>query len=254
MLKFVVGKALKTMAVKTVFASGKGGVGKSSVTAGLASALAAKGKKVLTVDADIGLRSLDLILGVNEKMIFNWGDVILGYCEVEDATVTTGTIDLLGAPLEFDKEFTTENLKKVLDKVENKYDFILIDCPAGIGEGFRLASSVADNALIIVTPDEVSVRSGEIAADRLYSQNIEDIKVIINRFKERSTVRGRLLNIDDVIDSAKLQLQGIVPEDPDITYSAIKGKPLEKGSAAYSAFARIAARLCGEKVALFKKV
>ncbi len=242
------------MAIKTVFASGKGGVGKSSVTAGLASALAERGKRVLTVDSDIGLRSLDLILGVNEKMIFNWGDVILGYCESEDATVTTGTVDLLGAPLEFDKEFTTENLKKVLDKVEDKYDFILIDCPAGIGEGFRLASSVADNAIIIVTPDEVSVRSGEIAANSLYSQGIEDVKVIINRFKEKSTIKGRLLNIDDVIDSAKLQLQGIVPEDPDITYSAIKGKPVEKGSPSYSAFKRIASRMCGEKTPLFKKV
>ncbi len=242
------------MAVKTVLASGKGGVGKSSVTAGIAFALAEKGKKVLTVDADIGLRSLDLILGVNEKMIFNWGDVILGYCDVEDATVTTGTVDLLSAPLEFNKEFTTENLKRILDKTESKYDFILIDCPAGIGEGFRLASSVADNALIIVTPDEVSVRSGEIAANMLYSQGLEDVKVIINRFKEKSTIKGRLLNIDDVIDSAKLQLQGIVPEDPEITYSAIKGKPLAKGSPAYSAFTRIASRFCGEKIALFKKV
>ncbi|MBQ3005152.1 MAG: AAA family ATPase [Clostridia bacterium] len=242
------------MAIKTVFASGKGGVGKSSVTAGLASALAERGKKVLTVDSDIGLRSLDLILGVNEKMIFNWGDVILGYCESEDATITTGSVDLLGAPLEFDEEFTKENLKKVLEKIEDKYDFILIDCPAGIGEGFRLASSVADNAIIIVTPDEVSVRSGEIAANALYSQGMEDVKVIINRFKEKSTIKGRLLNIDDVIDSAKLQLQGIVPEDPDITYSAIKGKPVEKGSPSYSAFKRIASRMCGENTPLFKKV
>lgn len=242
------------MAVKTVFASGKGGVGKSSVTAGLAFALAEAGKKVLAVDADIGLRSLDLILGVNEKMIFNWGDVILGYCEIEDAIVTTGQVDLLGAPLSFDKEFTTDNLKKVLGKINDKYDFILIDCPAGIGEGFSLASSVADNSIIVVTPDEVSVRSGEIAANILYEQGMDDVKVIINRFKERSTIKGRLLNIDDVIDSAKLQLMGIVPEDSDITYCAIKGKPLEKGSSAYAAFKRIALRLCGKKAALFQKV
>ncbi len=242
------------MARKIILASGKGGVGKSSLTAGLSVALADAGKKVLAVDMDIGLRSLDLILGLNEKQIFNWGDIILGYCDFEDALISSEPVSLLGAPPEFNESFTVENLKNVIDIADEKFDFILLDAPAGIGEGLMLAAGVADDGIVVVTSDEVSVRSGEIASRKLYDSGIENVSVIINRFKESYSAKGRYLNIDDVIDSSKLRLLGIVPEDPQITFCAMKGKPVEKSTPSYRAFKRIQKRLFGENIPLFKKV
>lgn len=242
------------MARKIILASGKGGVGKSSITAGLSAALANAGKKVLAVDMDIGLRSLDLILGLNEKQIFNWGDIILDYCDFEDALISSEPVSLLGAPPEFNENFTVENLKKVIDIADKSFDYILLDAPAGIGEGLTLAAGVADEGIVVVTPDEVSVRSGEIASRKLYNYGLENVSVIINRFKESSSAKGRHLNIDDVIDSSKLKLLGIVPEDPHITFSAMKGKPVDKTTPSFKAYKRIQKRLFGENISLFKKV
>lgn len=242
------------MARKFILASGKGGVGKSSITAGLSAALANAGKKVLAVDMDIGLRSLDLILGLNEKQIFNWGDIILGYCDFEDALISSEPVSLLGAPPEFNENFTVENLKKVIDIADKSFDYILLDAPAGIGEGLTLAAGVADEGIVVVTPDEVSVRSGEIASRKLYNYGLENVSVIINRFRESSSAKGRHLNIDDVIDSSKLKLLGIVPEDPHITFCAMKGKPVDKNTLSFKAYKRIQKRLFGENISLFKKV
>lgn len=238
------------MAKKIVVASGKGGVGKSTLTAGLGSALAGLGKRVLAIDCDIGLRSLDLILGVREQVVFDWGDLILYRCEPQQAMLKSNGPIFLAAPLSFNEEFTRENFKELLNSFNEHFDYILIDSPAGISKGFHLAACSADMGIVVATPDEVCVRSGEIAANEMFDMNIANLRLVINRFSKKSVFRGRLLNIDDVIDAAGIQLIGVVPEDNEIAYCAVTGQPFGQTSPAARVYKKIARRLEGENLPL----
>lgn len=146
------------LAKKIVVASGKGGVGKSTLTAGLSGTLAGLGKSVLVIDCDIALRSLDLMLGVRNLVVFDWGDLILYRCEPQQAMLKTDGPALLAAPLTNNDAFTRENFGNLVKSFENYFDYILIDAPAGISGGFRLAVGAADTGIIVATPDEVCVR------------------------------------------------------------------------------------------------
>lgn len=239
------------MAARIVIASGKGGVGKSSVSAGLACALQNMGHSVLVVDCDIGLRSLDIVLKANEDMLFTWGDVAAGRCKSEDALVKTPSgVHLLCAPGNYEDCFTPEAMRNLAGDFEERFDYILFDSPAGLGMGFTLAAAAADMAIVVSTPDEVCVRNGAIAADRLAALGIEQSRLVINRFNKKATVRGKLLNIDDVIDSTRLRLIGVVPQDNSVTFNMSCGKSLPKKSQAAAAFSRIALRLDGKRVPL----
>ncbi len=238
------------MAKRIVIASGKGGVGKSSVCAGLACALQKAGHNVLVVDCDIGLRSLDIILSAQANMLFTWGDIISGRCSGDEAlTATAYGPSLLCAPGGFEDCFTAEAMRRMADEYEERFDYILFDSPAGIGQGLGLAGAAADSAIIVATPDSVCVRSGAIAADRLSKLGIKNSRLVINRFDKRAIIKGKLLNIDDVIDSTRQRLIGIVPQDNSIMYNMTSGKPLP-GKSAAAAFGRIAARLDGKRVPL----
>lgn len=239
------------MAKKIVIASGKGGVGKSSVTAGLACALVSVGKRVLTVDCDVGLSSLDIMLGTDDDVLFNWGDVVLGRCELSQAVVpSVKGPDLLCAPKLLNSDVNAERFKAAFGSALDEYDYVFFDAPAGIGEGLRLASAYADSAIVIATPDEISVRSSAAAARSLSDYGITSSKLIINRFNPKATIKGKLLNIDDVIDSTYLRLLGIVPQDLAVNFNLNRGKPLPPSSTAYRAFARIAGRLEGKRIKL----
>lgn len=233
------------MAKKIIFASGKGGVGKSSLTAGVAVALCEMGMNTLVIDFDIGMGCLDLILAADDTGIFNWGDVINGHCEPSVALRSTIGPKLLVAPPEFDESFTEDSVKEMIKKYESEFDYILLDAPAGVRGGFLLAAACADEGIIVSTPDEVCVRVGLYAGDMLFSKGIEKVRLIINRFNKRLTSQGHYLNIDEVIDATVLQLLGVVPEDKKLSFCSVTGMQNLENSKAKSAFLRIAKRLEG---------
>ncbi|HZJ77296.1 MAG TPA: P-loop NTPase [Clostridia bacterium] len=238
------------MAKKIVVTSGKGGVGKSSTVWGLCHSFVLQGKKVLVIDFDIGLRSLDLFFGVSKKIVFDWGDIILDRCELEKAYVDINGATLLAAPQKFSKDFTTDAVKELIGRLDNYFDIILLDAPAGISDGFYLAACTATTALVVSTPDNICVRCGSITAEKLASLGIDDIRLIINRFSKKAAQNRKLLNIDDVIDSAGIQLIGVVPEDSYVTYCTSLGIKPPQDSSAAEAFLNISKRVLGEKVYL----
>lgn len=240
------------MAQKYVFASGKGGVGKSSAAIGIARALSSKGLRVLIADFDIGLRSLDLMLGVSETVVFDWGDVILGRCSISDAIITLDTLSFFPAPLKYDNDFSSEKINELFNALEADFDFIFFDAPAGLGSGFSLACSCAEKAVLVTTPDNVCVRSCAAAAAEIRKMGKTDLQLIINRFEEKPVTKGRLLNLDDCIDAVCVKLCGVIPEDEAVVVSSVTGKFPGRNSPAAKAYDRISRRFNGERVTLFE--
>lgn len=238
------------MAKKIVIASGKGGVGKSTVTAGLSRALENEGKRVLALDFDIGLKSLDLLFGVREFVVKNWGDIILGDCEKEHAIIHVGNIDFISAPLNFNDAFTPEKVKEMLESFDELYDVIFIDAPAGIHEGFSLACAGADSAIVVSTPDDVCVRSVEITSQKIASYGVGEIRLIINRFIKKLSAKRKFLNIDEVIDNTTVQLIGVIPYDAKIGFSSMQKTGFNFKASSQKSFSRIARRILGENVPL----
>lgn len=238
------------MAEKIVIASGKGGVGKTSCCVALGKELARRDHSVLLVDGDVGLRSLDVLLGVSERIVYDWGDIIKGNCMKDTAVLPCDGPDLLTCPLHFDDKYTPESVKEMIMLFDGDYDYILIDAPAGIDLGFKLASAAADRALIVSTADRVCVRSASRAGEKLEQAGMNDIRLIINRFRKKSVASRKLLNIDKVIDETMLQLIGVVPEDENITFGKVMEK---KNQPSYDAFVRIVGRIKREQIPLTLK-
>ena len=238
------------MAKIIAVASGKGGVGKSSVTAGVGLSLAKNGFKTLVLDFDIGLRSLDVMLDVSEMIIFDWGDLLLDRCSAEQAIVDCDGLSFLAAPQNFAEEFTAQAVTEMVQKLAQNYDYVLIDAPAGVSGGFSLACLAAEQVLLVTTPDNVCLRTCSYTAKILRSMGVKDIRLIINRFASRPVCKGKLLNIDDCIDISTVQLFGIVPEDSQIVYSSVLARHPEEYSPSASAYERIAARIAGRRIPL----
>lgn len=237
------------MAEIIVVASGKGGSGKSSFVTGVSRALAAMDKKVLAIDCDIGLRSLDLLFGVTENVVFDWGDLLLDRCTAEQALIS-GEIDLLAAPRSFYDEFTPDAVAKLFKSFSEDYDYIFIDSPAGIDRGFQLAAAAADKAIVLSTPDNVCVRSCSRAFDELRRLKIEDVRLIINMFEVKPVCKKKLLNIDQCIDETGVQLLGIIPRDINVGFCSVTGTIPGEFSPSTLAFKRIAKRITGKRVPL----
>ncbi len=230
--------------------SGKGGAGKSTVVCGLGVALAERGLKTLLIDADEGLRCLDLMLGVTDKLLFDMGDVAAGRCQMADAVLEISQVKglyLLCAPLNYGT--VGAGISDLVEQLRCDYDCILIDSTAGVGDGFNAAVRAADAVIAVVGCDPVSIRDARGVCELLDSVGMKSRRMIINRF-DYSAVRNSLApQIDRMIDDTALRLCGIVPYDGALITGAIKGKPVRRGKAA-KAFARIAARLCGKNVRL----
>lgn len=237
------------MAEIIIVASGKGGSGKSSFVTGVGRALANLGKKVLAIDCDIGLRSLDLLFGVSENVVFDWGDLLLERCSAEQAIIKSD-IDLLTAPRSFCDDFTTEAVAKLFKSFSEKYDYILLDSPAGIDRGFQLAAAGADKAVVVTTPDSVCVRSCSRAFDELRRIGIEEARLVINMFEVKPVCKKKLLNIDQCIDETGVQLLGIVPRDINVGFASVIGSAPGEFSPSTLAYSRIAKRITGKRIPL----
>lgn len=235
-----------------VIASGKGGVGKSTVAANLGVALCKLSKKVLLIDMDEGLRSLDLILGVSSHTVFDVSDIVNGNCSVNQAVIPCKicqNLYLLPAPVNVNSIRNPKLMKSLCKQLSKYFDFILIDSPAGVGNGFLNAVTSADNALVVVNPDPVSVRDGAYVARLLRKNKINNIRLIVNKLESRLIKRGIYHNLDEIIDSTAIQLIAAIPNDPLIVKSSSKGEILEN-SISTLAFERLAKRLLGQTVLL----
>lgn len=233
---------------KILFASGKGGVGKSSLAVCMAKRLFSKGGKVLMVDCDICLRSLDILLGLSKKAVYDWSDVIKGNCNPNDAIIQERGPSLLVAPNN-DIDIKIEQAKDLIKNYEEDFDYIIIDSPAGIGKGFKLALSMADEALVISTPDTVCVHSAYIAAEKIYDEGIVP-RLIINKFSKREVLKSKLLNIDTVIDETGVRLVGVVPKDEKFSISLLNNQILDDNIKAVKELDRIIKRLNNQTIEL----
>ncbi|MBE6716479.1 MAG: hypothetical protein E7573_06125 [Ruminococcaceae bacterium] len=239
------------MANKITIASGKGGVGKSTVTAGLGKCFASRGVKTLVVDCDAGLPCLDTLLSCSERVNFSWLDAMLERCTAKECVLTLSeNIALLPAPKNAIREdFDEDSFSEVISELENEYDIILFDAPAGLGRGLLRAASASDNALIIATADEVSVLGAAALDSLLISLGISQIRLLINKYEIKAAKKTKLLTIDEIIQKTAVQLIGIVPEDKNLVYSGISPKKL-KTAKSDEAFSRISRRIQGENVGL----
>ena len=238
----------------TVITSGKGGTGKSTVTAGLGAALVRRGDRVLVIDCDAGMRGIDLMLGVSGELVFDIADIISGNCSPASAIYPCKTVPelyILPAPQNIRDEISPSVMKQLVDVLKGHYDHILVDCHAGIGAGFEASAAPADRAVLVTNPEPLSVRGCDKVRRQLQYYDIKDISLIINKFNER---RFRKMDayedLDAVIDEAGARLLGIVPEDTLAANASQKGLPIEGRIPAAFALDRIASRLDGIYVSL----
>ena len=236
-----------------VVASGKGGTGKTSVTAAVGCALASLGLRCLMVDADAGMQSLDMALGVYEDAAFDFTDVANGVISLSDAAVPVRgfpTAFVLAAPPD-DAEAEDGMLKKLVALARDNYDYILIDAPAGIGAGMCRAAEAAQSALIVATADPICLRSAEKCAQKLAACSVERPYLVVNRVR-RDFLRRGFPNLDDAIDVSGVRLIGYVPEDKNVACAGAEGVPLASyaRSRACRAAMNIARRITGEHVPL----
>jgi len=236
------------MQQRIAIASGKGGVGKSTISVCLALEMAARGHRVLLVDCDIGLRSLDLILGVDEHVLFSWADVALGRCTLKQAIMLFADIHLLCAPLAAEPDLKEDMLQNLMQNC-GEYDIVIIDTPAGLGFGFRVALMAATRCMIVSTADPVCVRSVAATSARVRQLGVEDVRLVINRFDRKKAVQGQLMMIDTVIDQTETQLIGIVPQQSMLFAKTANAQPLG-AHLVRQAVAQIADRLDGANVPL----
>lgn len=241
------------MGAVTVITSGKGGVGKSTVCAGLGRALAQRGRRVLLIDGDAGLRCLDRMLSLDTKVMFDISDVVSGSCEPIRAIYESGVpgLFLLPAPYWEEKTVSPSLMRQLVPILSRYYDHVLIDCPAGIGLGFESATAAAQRALVVATPDPVCLRGSDKVRLLLLKKNIQSQRLVVNRFHYGNFIKSGLYqDMDSVIDSAGIRLIGIVPEDPALAATLNGGKEFSRQLAGESALHRLAARLEGEYVPL----
>lgn len=232
-------------------ASAKGGVGKSTFCCAVAKLLAQNKKRVLLVDMDIGVRSLDILLNVSEKTVYNWGDVVKGNCEYRKAVLETQTnLFLLPAPIDFAEQYNAENFKNMIDSFAKDFDFIFLDSPAGLESGFCFACGACDGCVVVTTPDAVSIRAASYAAQKVREAGIADVRLVVNRFDKKL---HKNINVDEFIDTVGARLLGVVPESTEI-YQSVNGKKIPYDCKGNQALFRISKRICGETVPFKSKL
>ncbi len=238
--------------------SGKGGTGKTSFTTGVGAALALSGRRVLCLDCDIGLRNLDLALGLSDAALMDFTDVAQGRCPLEQAVVAhpqISTLHLLTAPLRIrGRPVTADEMARTLRQIRERYDYCLLDAPAGLGLGFRLASGAADRCVVVTTADASSLRDAQHTVMELHRFGPGKLHLVVNRVRKK-LLRNMHATIDDAIDKAGLPLLGVVPEDDALPLALNQGSPVllaRGGSPASAAYRNIAIRLQGGRASLLR--
>ena len=237
----------------TMIASGKGGVGKSTVCAMLGTSLAKSGKRVLIVELDMGLRCLDIMLGVSSRTVYDLSDVITGRCTPKDAVVCCDSCENLYvtvAPNDPSFDFSNEQFSDFLKKLYGVFDYVFIDSPAGIGRQVEAAAALCDSALVVATPDPVSVRDSSKTATKLSKFGVKDIRLIINRVNIDEPKKNSIYDFDSIIDTVAVQLIGIVPDDRVAALALSQGEPVSAKSVFAAAFENIAKRFSGIETSL----
>lgn len=242
------------MASVTVITSGKGGVGKSTVAAGLSAALCSRGKRVLLIDGDAGLGSLDIMLGVTERRVFDIADIVSGAADPDKAVYPCSFrpgLFLLPAPAAEEDVVSPDVMRQLVTALSRYYDHVIIDSPAGLGQGFLSAAAAARRALIVATPDPVSLHGAAQARLRLKEIGLTQQRLIVNRFSGSDfRKQGFYRDMDAVIDTAGVRLIAVIPEDRSLAAAACSRLP-PRNSAGAMALDRLAARMEGEQVPLY---
>ena len=246
------------MGIVIAVASGKGGTGKTSVTGGVAAALAMAGQRVLCIDMDIGLRNLDISLGLSDRALMDFSDVAQGRCTLDAAVVEQPRLPglyLLTAPVRIRRDpVTASQMGTLLRQVRQKFDFCLLDAPAGLGDGFLLATAAADRCVVVTTADASSLRDAQHTVMELGRFGPGKLHLVVNRVRKK-LLRSMHATIDDAMDKAGLPLLGVVPEDDALPLALNRGSPIllsAPASPASSAYRNIATRLRGGKAPLLR--
>lgn len=252
-----------------VVTSGKGGVGKTTTTANIGTGLATMGHKVALVDTDIGLRNLDVVLGLENRIVFDIVDVVNENCRLRQALIKDKRFEglhLLPAAQTKDKTAVhPEQMRNLCEELRNEFDYVIIDCPAGIEQGFRNAIAGADKAIVITTPEVSAVRDADRIIGLLEAADLREPKLIINRIRYKMVKHGDMMSIEDIIDILAVDLLGIIPEDEMIVVTTNRGEAvvLDQNSRSGQAYRNIVRRIIGEEVpmidldeegGLFKKI
>ena len=238
-----------------VITSGKGGVGKTTTNANIGTALAKAGKKVVMIDTDLGLSNLDLLLGLENRIVYTIVDVVEERCKLKQALVKdkkNPNLCLLAAAQTRDKTAVTEEqLKDICEKLKKDFDFILVDCPAGIEQGFQNAVAGASEAIVVTTPEMSAIRDADRIIGLLESkEEIKSYKLLLNRVRPNLIESKDMVSVDEVVDILSAELIGIIPEDTGIIVSTNKGEPIvnDEKSLAGKAYNNVARRIIGEDV------
>ena len=236
-----------------VITSGKGGVGKTTTVANIGTGLAMLGKKVAVVDTDIGLRNLDVVLGLENRIVYNLVDVVNGSCRLRQALIRDKRhpeLYLLPSAQTKDKTAVSpEQMIKLTQELREEFDYVLLDCPAGIEQGFKNAIAGADKAIVVTTPEVSAIRDADRIIGLLEAGDIRDIRLIINRLRPDMIARGDMMSVDDVLEILAVDLLGTILDDEQILVATNQGEPLSgKNSQAEEEYQNICKRILGEDI------
>ena len=239
-----------------VITSGKGGVGKTTTVANIGTGLAMLNKKTVVVDTDIGLRNLDVVLGLENRIVYNLVDVINGNCRLKQALIKDKRhpdLFLLPSAQTKDKSAVSpEQMIKLTEELREEFDYVLLDCPAGIEQGFKNAIAGADRAIVVTTPEVSAVRDADRIIGLLEANELRNPTLILNRLRIDLVQRGEMMNIEDVEEILAIDILGVVPDDESIVIATNKGEPavMNENSKAGQAYRNIVQRLLGNDVPL----
>lgn len=239
-----------------VITSGKGGVGKTTTTANIGTALASFGKKVVLVDTDIGLRNLDVVMGLENRIVYDLVDVTTGVCRLKQALIKDKRFEALFLlPAAQTKEKTAvspKQMEELCEELKKEFDYVIIDCPAGIEQGFKNAIAGAQKAIVVSTPEVSAVRDADRIIGLLEAAELRDPRLVVNRIRPKMVKAGDMMDIHDMIDILAIDLLGVVPEDETIVVSTNRGEPavLDTTSKAGEAYRNISRRIMGEDIPL----